>query len=155
MDKLKTTVAAGAMLAGAATGAFAETCYPVGDIMYTNDDGVSTTVYAVVDEPIDFERKRSTGVYIHPEDAKSDMEAKKGRNLAINGMMALVTNDTLRDTFDGQAGPGLASHLVAPATLCVSGETVRGIKADSEPVANPGIKYEGDRSKVTLWALKK
>ncbi len=153
MKKLLTATAL--VTAGMTSSAFAETCYPTADIQFTNDEGVNTTVYAIVDEPINFERERSTGIYIHPEDAKNNAIAKTGRNLSINAMVAVVVNDRLRDQFGSEAGPGLTSHLVAPATLCVSEDVVKGLEKDASPVHDTGIKYQGDESKVSVWALKK
>jgi len=131
MKYLKTTVAAAAV-ASMATGAFAETCYPVGLLNFTNEDGVSTTVTALVDVPHE----------------KGTQEAK---NSSINAHMALLLgNHDLRGEFGQNAQISASTIYAGRDGICITKETRDSIVQNQHQIDGTGITFQGRTDSIRI-----
>ena len=127
MSNIKQIIAAGSLaLIGAA--ASADECLPAADMVFTNDEGVKTSVFATIDIP------------------------DSSRNTAINLTTAVALNEQLKTTFGRNVSVSAAAIHEAPNTLCLSSGDIQAITANMTPVTDTGIKYNGDPSQVHIWA---
>ncbi len=131
MEESKLSLLAGAAML-TATSAFADQCHPHAIMNYTNDEGVVTTVHAVLNDTV-------------------ERGSPDARNLSINAHMALLMSAPLRSEF-GDASIHRLTSYAGPQGLCVDTAALEDATASSayEQVEDTGIHVASTGGYVTV-----